>query len=303
MPTRPRARALTALTAAAAAVVATAALTLAGDAHEASRRQTYLHFNLCGNTCNGGTLAVVTGLEGLIHDRRPFAITLNEICENQYDRLRTDLDHYAGQFDPTGETCRNGTRYGNAVLVRTETVDLVGSWALPDPAGDEIRRLMCASARAPAMPLAVCVTHISNVSGNIAAQVRAIAGMLRWLDAENAVLLGGDFNTDPSDPRMDPLYRGCGGTGVGALREADSAGCASRSMLSETVGTDVINEDTYGRHKFDYVFLSAGDWSSVDADATESATSFSDHDALWVEATPSRPDVVGRRASGTLCAG
>jgi len=77
---------------------------------------TYLQFNLCGNVCNGGGLAVVERLATVIEDRRPDAVTLNEVCENQYERLRTDLRAYQGHFDPTGPRCVNGARYAHARL-------------------------------------------------------------------------------------------------------------------------------------------------------------------------------------------
>lgn len=270
----------------AAAIAAVAVVALSSGAPQTAYRQTYVQFNLCGNACSRGALSVITNLETAIGERRPFAVTLNEVCENQYAKLRADLLAYEGRFDPTGPTCRNGARYGNAVFVRATDVRMVGSWELPNPAGDETRRLMCLSTRLPGAPtLAICVTHVSNVADNIAPQVSAVAGILNGLDDGNAVLLGGDVNTDPADVSMDPLYSSCYESGAGGFREADSGGCASRSLLNQQAGSDVINEDTYGRHKFDYVFLSDGDWSSTRANTSDTSKGLSDHDALWVSAT------------------
>jgi endonuclease/exonuclease/phosphatase family metal-dependent hydrolase len=251
-------------------------------------KQTYLQFNLCGNACNSGSLLVVTDLVRWVQDRQPFALTLNEVCENQYDRLRSDLGRYSGRFEATGPTCRNGARFGNAILVRTTDVSLVGSWELPNPAGDEPRRLMCLRTQPSAAPsLVVCVTHISNEAANIEAQVSAVADLLSTLDMNNAVLLGGDFNTVPGDARMDPLYRTCEGGG-GLFHEADTGGCANRSVVNGKVGPDVINEGTYGPHKYDYIFLSDEHWSSSTADVTAPATGLSDHEALWATTTFAR---------------
>jgi endonuclease/exonuclease/phosphatase family metal-dependent hydrolase len=256
-----------------AAVLAIVAVLAPSGAAHGSR--SYLQFNLCGHACSGGELAVATDLANTIEERMPFVVTLNEVCENQYDQLRTDLAAYDGQFDPTGPRCRNGARYGNAVLLRATGLDVVGSWQLPNPAGDETRRLLCVRSH-----MIVCVTHISNEAGNIAAQVGAVADIISGLDLNYPLLLGGDFNTNPDDPRLDPLYRTCEGGG-GRFHEADSAGCANRSVLNGRVGSDVINEDTYGRHKYDYIFLSAGDWPESTADAIEATNRLSDHDALW----------------------
>src|SRR5262245_43001074 len=93
----PRAGVAVAVLAAALGVVA-----FAGGANATAGRQTYLQFNMCGNSCNRGGLAVVSNLEDTIAEGRPFAVTLNEVCENQYDRLRADLTAYRGRFDPTG---------------------------------------------------------------------------------------------------------------------------------------------------------------------------------------------------------
>jgi endonuclease/exonuclease/phosphatase family metal-dependent hydrolase len=266
-----------------AAVVAVAAVAFS-TGRGAAAHHLYLQFNLCGNACNDGGLGVVGELVTAVRARRPFAVTLNEVCENQYARLRADLAAYHGHFDPTGARCRNGDRYGNAVLVRTAEVDVIGGWDLPNPARDEARRLLCLSTRLPeAATLVVCVTHVSNDGGNIAAQVDVVADQLRRLAVAGPVLVGGDFNTNPADARLDPLYRTCDGSGPGMFHEADSGGCVNRSLLNHPFGPDVINQHTYGRDKYDYIFLSHGGWSTFAAEATD-AGGFSDHDALWATA-------------------
>ena len=222
---------------------------------------TYLQLNLCGNVCNGGGLAIVTKLASVIANRQPYAVTLNEVCENQFTWLDAELAGYAGRFDPTGPICRNGARYGNAALLRTDDVSLVGSWSLPNLAGREPRRLMCLGGQPVGRrPLVACVTHISTQPVDIGAQLRTVAGVLNGLIGGGAsVVLGGDFNVDPSDTRMDPLWR---------------------------AGTDVANEATFGRHRLDYVFLSCDGGSPATSDVTDPPQGLSDHKALW--ATVSR---------------
>ncbi len=269
-----------------AAVAAIAALAVSDGAQATGYRQTYLQLNLCGSACNRGGLAVVLPLEQAIEDRAPFAVTLNEVCENQYARLLADLTSYQGRFDPTGPRCRNGARYGNAALVRAASVHLVGSWLLPDPAGDETRRLMCLGTDPPeGGSMIVCVTHVSNVLGNIAAEVSAVADILRGLDRGTPLLLGGDFNTDPGDPRLDALFSPCYPAGTGTFDEADSAGCAPRTTLGTAAGSDIVNEQTYKRHKFDDIFLRSGAWSSPSAEVADVVNGLSDHRALWATAT------------------
>ena len=273
-------RPIRAILATAVAVLAT--LPLAGDARATGYRHTHLQANLCGNACNDGGLTVVSDLVNSIERRGPYSVTVNEVCENQYDKLRTDLPAYYGRFDPTGEICHNGARYGNVILSRTD-LTLVGSWELPNPARDELRYLMCVNTQLlDGRPLTVCVTHISNESGNIAAQVSTVATILSGLKVSGATLVGGDFNANPYDTRMNPMYSTCYSSGAGTFREVDSGDeCRDRSTINLRVGSDVINEETYGNHKFDYIFFSGG-WLSADADAVK--LELSDHDALWATA-------------------
>jgi endonuclease/exonuclease/phosphatase (EEP) superfamily protein YafD len=234
-----------------AVVLVVAGLAGSSAADPTGDQTTYLQLNLCGNVCNGGGLAIVTKLANVIANRHPHALTLNEVCENQLTRLDADLAGYEGRFDPTGPTCRNGARYGNAALLRTEVVSLVGSWSLPNLAGREPRRLMCLGGRSPEI---VCVTHISTQPVDIGAQLRTVASVLSGLSSGGAsVVLGGDFNVDPADDRMHPLW---------------------------LVGTDVANRETFGRHRYDYMFLSCGG-TPVAADATDAPDGLSDHKALW----------------------
>jgi endonuclease/exonuclease/phosphatase family metal-dependent hydrolase len=233
----------------AGALVATTAF-----ASAATSGQAYLQFNMCGNICNQGGLSVVRNLERTITAVRPWAVTLNEVCENQYDSLRGRMPAYAGGFDATGPMCASGSRYGNAILVRAAGVDTLGSWPLPNPAGGETRRLMCVSVRR----VAVCVTHIAPVPGNIAAQVDTVAAVLSGL-GDRPVLLGGDFNTDPGDARLNPLYRTCYSPGT---------------------------EHTFPKHKLDYVFLSRGHWADPRASTLDAANGLSDHRALLATAAP-----------------
>jgi endonuclease/exonuclease/phosphatase family metal-dependent hydrolase len=234
---------------------------------------------MCGNACNHGDLAVVHNLEQTIETGHPSVVTLNEMCANQFERLTRDLPGYAGRFDPTGPVCGNGARYGNAVLLRGSAVEPVGSWQLPNPAGDETRRLMCVRGRpAAAGSLVACVTHISFKAGNIGAQIDAVAGLLRELPGADAVLLGGDFNTDPFDARLNPVYDNRFDAGTGAFTEADSAVSHSRAAASGHLPG--VNDTTFARHKLDYIFLAGGHWSGSRAIVVDAGGGLSDHGAL-----------------------
>jgi len=240
--------------------------------------QSYLQFNMCGNACNHGDLAVVHNLEQTIETDQPSVVTLNEMCANQFERLSGDLPGYAGRFDPTGPVCTNGSRYGNAILLRGSGVEPVGSWQLPNPAGDETRRVMCVRGRPAGVPsLVACVTHISFKAGNIGAQIDAVAGLLRALPGEDPVLLGGDFNTDPLDARLNPVYDNRYDAGTGAFTEVDSSVAHSRAAGGHLPG---VNDTTFARQKLDYIFLADGHWSGSRATVVDAGGGLSDHGAL-----------------------
>jgi endonuclease/exonuclease/phosphatase family metal-dependent hydrolase len=240
--------------------IVVAAVLLVATAYGAAAtpaRQTYLQLNMCGNACNHGGLAVVRRIEAVIRAGWPYTVTLNEVCENQFHQLSADLAAYRGRFDPTGPVCGNGERYGNAILLRTTAVEFVGSWSLPSIAGGEPRRLMCVRpGQAGPVPLIACVTHLSYLQEEIAAQVDAVAGIMRGLRTHHAVLLGGDFNAPPADARLDVIY--------GDFDEAASV---------------------RGGSTIDYVFLSVGNWSHAAARSADVAGGLSDHRAEWAAAT------------------
>ena len=247
-------------------------------ARVAAAGQSYLQFNMCGNACNHGDLAVVHNLEQTIEADHPSVVTLNEMCANQFERLNRDLPGYAGRFDPTGPVCGNGARYGNAILLRGSGVEPVGSWQLPNPAGDETRRLMCVRGRpAGAGSLVACVTHISFAAGNIGVQIDAVTGLLRGLPGTDPILLGGDFNTDPLDARLNPVYDNRYDAGTGAFTEVGSAASHSRTAGGHLPG---VNDTTFARHKLDYIFLAGGHWSGPHATVVDAGGGLSDHGAL-----------------------
>jgi endonuclease/exonuclease/phosphatase family metal-dependent hydrolase len=256
-------------------LVAVVVLALTGEAAAPPERRLFLQANICGNVCNDGGPAVVDALAASVQARGPAAVTLNELCENQYAHVTAELPSYVGRFDPTGPSCHNGTRYGNAILLRGNEISLVGSWVLPDVAGDESRRVQCVRGLTG---MVVCGTHLSSFPENTNVQARAVADRTDPVVRTDPVLLAGDFNADPGDPGLDPLYRPCYLRGTGHFDEAASPGCASRRTVAPRAYT-------FEHHKFDYVYLSTGDWSDPRAEVGDVVGGRSDHLALWVTVT------------------
>jgi endonuclease/exonuclease/phosphatase family metal-dependent hydrolase len=269
-----------------ATVAAAVAFAISSLAHPTGFGQTYLQLNMCGNVCNDGGYAVTDNIETTIGQHSPTVVTLNEVCENQFDRLQADLPAYQGRFDPTGPICQDGARYGNALLARAQRLTFLNSWLLPNPANDETRRLMCLRMQVTGQPsVVVCTVHISSFLANVGPQVSAIATILNGLDVADPVLLAGDFNTDPGDTRLNPLFGSCYAGGSGVFHEADSTGCVARSTLDQKSGSDIENQETFPGHKYDDIFLAEGGWSAVRAQVIDAAGGRSDHHGLLATAT------------------
>lgn len=281
------------------AVLAAVAPTVlvATPAHAASVSHKYFHFNMCGNKCRGGNLDVANDVINSVNSSspQPFAITLNEVCRNQYDHLYYNLTPYYGRFEVTVPgACSNGSDYGIAVMVRTWNYSFYGAWQLPG--GYERRKLVCIKTSATGggtQPLIACATHIDYHSDVQAAQIQFVADRGREMWSGNHVLIGGDFNVTPGSSKLNPMYSSLYPSGTGIFNEADAANY-SRSGGGVSVS---YNEYTGGctsypcgagqwwlpTKKIDYIFLSRYDFSSFTADATYALRS--DHTPLWAWAT------------------
>ncbi|HEY7104526.1 MAG TPA: endonuclease/exonuclease/phosphatase family protein [Mycobacteriales bacterium] len=256
-------------------VLVYALLRLPADADTSPSTVSILQFNLCGNACET-RFAVVDDLEAEItgRGRQPFVVTLNEVCRSQYGRLVADLP-YHGHFQPTVTSrCWDGSDYGVAVLIRSSDVAYAGSAPLPAPAGGEPRTVTCVRTALQGRPLVACATHLDTDPANTPSQVAAVADHADAFRAGAAVVLGGDFNTTPGRPALDPIDTGFVETD--ATDDAFTGGC-SRARCGDGPGY------AHPTRKIDYVFLSRGDFTGVSALVTSAP--HSDHVPLWATAT------------------
>jgi endonuclease/exonuclease/phosphatase family metal-dependent hydrolase len=233
--------------------------------------QSFLQFNMCGHACHQGTVVVDEIVRAVTtHQPEPSVVMLEEVCRSQYIRLDTTLVAYAGHFETTQrDRCDDGTDYGIAVLVRTHQMSLIGGWELPNPASGEVRHLACVRTTAFSLgrPLAACVTHIDSTPGNVGPQIAFVAAKVATLRLGHRVILGGDFNAVPQDPRLRVLYGvsteagGDGYTNCGGARMPCGPGSG---------GTEPIN-------KIDFVFLVG----FIGPHTTVVPAAHSDHAMLW----------------------
>jgi endonuclease/exonuclease/phosphatase family metal-dependent hydrolase len=172
----------------------------------AAATYTLLQMNLCLSGfggCNGRSTypAVVDETVARIRQARPDAVTLNETCRGDIERIarRTGYRLRFSRVIYAGEELRcvrPGGRglFGDAVLTkapieRTDNHDFEGQ------AGPERRRWLCVSTRAR---VDVCTAHLNTLSGVEAAgndaQCAELRSVLARRAAAGAVIFGGDVN-------------------------------------------------------------------------------------------------------------
>lgn len=279
-----------------ALVVALACAPPAGAAEPL--RRDFFSFNACGNVCNKGGLEVADAIYDSIIDgtqQRPHGVMLQEMCRNQYERLRVRIEAANSPWQMDGEflparsdvsTCGTTGEFGNAVFVTgtIEEVDRVRFYH--QGSGGETRNMICAKVNWRRY-VRVCSTHLINTDEQCSGGYTC-----RWLQAnevrtktsgyiDNAVpvVVGGDFNARPSWDTLDHLYAGWifGAPAAGRFKEVDQFyeepqyACRCGEVTWES-------RSSTDRAKFDYIFVSGGDFDYPGGFATSSQ--YSDHHPL-----------------------
>ncbi|TDD72207.1 endonuclease/exonuclease/phosphatase family protein [Actinomadura darangshiensis] len=238
----------------------------------AGKTKRYLQLNIAGNSMHGGKVTPAKSVVARVKKEQPYVVTLNEVCATQFAYLKKQLadDGYRAAHGLTGTHCKDGSAFGNVVLIRIAS-SVVGNWKLPNPVNEEHRRLLCVKATNYAM--VACATHISYGKEDKAGQVRAVADRVNAFRAKGyRVILGGDFNLQPSSPELDPIYDTCYPSGGGALFETDAARCGERAG----------DPTAKGKWKLDYIFYSP-EYTGLKGEVV--STEVSDHGELWGTAT------------------
>jgi endonuclease/exonuclease/phosphatase family metal-dependent hydrolase len=237
----------------------------------AQARLVTLSFNMCGNKCNDGRLGIADHVADAVLHRptRPKSIELQEVCARQAQRIGTRLAGagYHIRHVPTTHRCDDGSRYGIALAYKGDA-----AWTrvfdLPNPGKHEPRKMVCAKLSSP--KVLACATHIDfHGDGTRGAQIRRVAKIMAdFKDAGHAAYVGGDFNTEPTDDQLDPMYRPAYGGGASGLL-SEATGCCKRG------GTGTGD----GGRKIDYVFAVAARFRTDGTDVVP--TGLSDHHKYW----------------------
>lgn len=263
-----------------------------GNIQLANEPARIFQFNMCGarevpepacasTAPSGAAPAVISSLL----DFRPDVVTLNEVCAGQFQAILTGVGSrgYAmsGEFAATRSAVARcgGQDVGNALLSRHSLAGRAVT-ALPDATADETYVLLCANTSLRERTVKACVTQLSKAAGSGKRQATAVAATTSgYLDADQPVILGGDFGSRPWEEPLTPLYTHHGGTGrFHELDETDHAyfasteySCPSSDVNCRT-GEGTMPVPVALQHKLDYIFVSSH-FVGFDVDATRSAVS------------------------------
>jgi len=171
---------------------------------------TMLQMNLCLSGfggCNGKSTypAVVDEAVARIRAARPDAVTLNETCRRDVERIARRTGYrmrfsrviYGGELLPCVRPGGRGL-FGDAVLTKA-AIERADNHDFTGQAGPERRRWLCVTTRGG---VAVCTAHLNTLSAVEAAGNDAQCAELRSVLARRAtagtVIFGGDVNRRPS---------------------------------------------------------------------------------------------------------
>jgi endonuclease/exonuclease/phosphatase family metal-dependent hydrolase len=241
------------------------------DTGASSRLFRVWHWNIAGNTMHQGS--TTDGLIDVMADsimlNNADVVSVNEICQTQYDALLAALQSRGWPIDPmncsrfavarmAGTGVCQQTAYGIALFSKAPlgTADVV---ALTDANASERRQLLCA-------PLVdrphtwLCTTHLTNDAAYTASQVQEVRMKLAtYLSVGGTVIVAGDLNLEPNNAALDSVYSSnvqtsVNGNNGGAYRELDDADSSNCLGYGEQtfggVGVCGIGK------KIDYVFVS-----------------------------------------------
>jgi endonuclease/exonuclease/phosphatase family metal-dependent hydrolase len=247
------------------------------------------HWNVAGNTLHGGSVTdgLVDAVVASVLATGADLVSLNEVCEQQYEAVGARLRELGWPADPPASSAFRATLAGPDVcagrpaglaVFSAHPVGAVEAVALPHDGSREQRALLCVSARDPA-GLRFCTTHVTTSGGASPVDGRPhneaqLAAVLASVEAGHAagdtVVVAGDLNAQPHYRRLDGWYApgtaGSGG-GRGSYRELDDTdpGCPGTGEWTATGpagapppcggGAPCTPADTRGCAKIDHLFV------------------------------------------------
>jgi len=247
-----------------------------------------MHWNVAGGATNWGGFQVIDRLVQEIQDTQPDVLSINELCEMQYDYLLERLSavgyQMASNYQPAALNVGNCVARwllsdrplkftaGNAIFVRGTALQKHGY--LFDPDTDELRSraltlrdersVACLTFQhaAATRPMVACTTHLVKEGGtpdnpdytHPEAQIRKLAGLPGDAANDEPWMMLGDFNR-PSPPTIDALGSFYPAPiGRGAFAELDQERQCITSLVCEIAQGGTPTHRSL--RKIDYAFVS-----------------------------------------------
>jgi endonuclease/exonuclease/phosphatase family metal-dependent hydrolase len=193
------------------------ALAGVAPAHAAGPPMLTMTYNACGNVCRHGEVDLTSAnIAYQIRSRDVAVAMLQEVCYAQFLGVRDRLARYGYQAifatATRGGHCADhdhthGRAFGIALLARGTLSGSVAHQLIgTSPVNPEPRMVLGATVRLSGRTLFAVTTHTSPSGPNLSAQMSAIDRWLAPLAETGPVLFGGDLNSQPAAPDLDPFY-------------------------------------------------------------------------------------------------
>jgi endonuclease/exonuclease/phosphatase family metal-dependent hydrolase len=239
----------------------------------ADARYTFLQFNMSGHMNHGGaTDVIVPAVVNSITSSWPTAVSLNEVCEDQYAEILWHSNvagggynaHFAETWPEEKGFCGGGQAFGIALLLRGDNPGGLSVHPLPSEPGSEQRKLICGNTGLAGHPtrLGVCSSHLAPGDGNPDtpswkhAQMKYISDtvLIPYAQAGNAMAFMGDTYLNEAEMRFSTagLYAH---TAVGNTKTNPE--CRATAWAKEHNKDWAKDcEDGELTHQYDYVMVS-----------------------------------------------
>lgn len=201
------------------AALATLLSVLAGaaPAHASGPPLLSMTYNACGNVCRHGEVDLTaSNIAYQIRGRNVSVAMLQELCYSQFLGVRDRLARYGYQAifatATKGSHCADddrdhGRAFGIALLARGTLSGAVAHQLIgTSPVRPEKRMVLGADVHLNGRTLFAVTTHTSPSGPNLSAQMAAIDRWLAPIAETRPVLFGGDLNSQPDNPDLNPFY-------------------------------------------------------------------------------------------------
>jgi endonuclease/exonuclease/phosphatase family metal-dependent hydrolase len=175
----------------------------------AGRSMRVATFNIWGNVGHQGKADWIADAVKEVVGKAPGAMSLQEACRNQAQEFASRLGMHVEFMRLMPHRCDNGEDFGNAVLYQGEASGPVLRRIMPGIDEDEPRGLICV----PLTGIVFCSIHLSIDRGRRGGQTSWLSNVeqgrqpeLAPLGRTDSVVVAGDFNADPPDRELDPLF-------------------------------------------------------------------------------------------------